>query len=102
MALTRERPFTRVIRHALDGASVPVLPAHLSAEKREELAVRLAAGPTRSLGLSKRLLNESFETDLTRALDREGAYQSMAATSADLHEGMAAFTERRDPNFTGA
>jgi len=68
----------------------------------DALAARLAAGPTRSLGLSKRLLNESFETDLTRALDREGAYQSMAATSADLHEGMAAFTERRDPNFTGA
>ena len=60
-----------------------------------------AAGPTRSLGLSKRLLNESFETDLTRALDLEGAYQSLAATSADLREGMAAFKERRDPNFTG-
>ena len=31
-----------------------------------ELARRLAAGPTRSLGLSKRLLNASFETDLSR------------------------------------
>jgi 2-(1,2-epoxy-1,2-dihydrophenyl)acetyl-CoA isomerase len=67
----------------------------------DALAVRLAAGPTRSLGLSKRLLNESFETDLTRALDLEGAYQSLAATSEDLREGMAAFKERRDPNFTG-
>jgi len=68
----------------------------------DALAARLAAGPTRSLGLSKRLLNESFETDLTRALDLEGAYQSLAATSEDLREGMAAFTERRNPNFTGA
>ena len=67
----------------------------------DALAVRLAAGPTRSLGLSKRLLNESFETDLTRALDLEGTYQSLAATSEDLREGMAAFKERRDPNFTG-
>ena len=67
----------------------------------DELARRLAAGPTRSLGLSKRLLNESFETDLARSLDLEGAYQSLAATSDDLREGMAAFTERRDPNFTG-
>jgi 2-(1,2-epoxy-1,2-dihydrophenyl)acetyl-CoA isomerase len=67
----------------------------------EALAQRLAAGPTRSLGLSKRLLNESFETDLGRSLDLEGAYQSLAATSEDLREGMAAFTERRDPNFTG-
>jgi 2-(1,2-epoxy-1,2-dihydrophenyl)acetyl-CoA isomerase len=68
----------------------------------DELAARLAAGPTRSLGLSKRLLNESFETDLSRSLDLEGAYQSLAATSTDLQEGMAGFTERRDPNFTGA
>lgn len=67
-----------------------------------ELAARLAAGPTRSLGLSKRLLNESFESDLAHSLELEGAYQSLAATSSDLAEGMAAFKDRRDPDFTGA
>ncbi|MEX2254641.1 MAG: enoyl-CoA hydratase-related protein [Acidimicrobiia bacterium] len=67
-----------------------------------ELAARLAAGPTRSLGLSKRLLNASFETDLAHSLDLEGAYQALAATSEDLGEGMAAFKDRRDPKFTGA
>jgi 2-(1,2-epoxy-1,2-dihydrophenyl)acetyl-CoA isomerase len=67
----------------------------------EELAARLAAGPTRSLGLSKRLLNTSFETALDRSLELEGAYQSLAATSRDLVEGMAAFKDRRDPGFTG-
>ena len=67
-----------------------------------ELAARLAAGPTRSLGLSKRLLNASFETDLAHSLDLEGAYQALAATSSDLGEGMAAFKDRRDPRFTGA
>ncbi|HMF04049.1 MAG TPA: enoyl-CoA hydratase-related protein [Acidimicrobiia bacterium] len=66
-----------------------------------ELAARLAAGPTRALGLSKRLLNASFETGLADALEREAASQSLATTSSDLVEGMAAFKERRDPGFTG-
>jgi 2-(1,2-epoxy-1,2-dihydrophenyl)acetyl-CoA isomerase len=66
-----------------------------------ELAALLAEGPTRALGLSKRLLNASFETDLADALEREAAYQSLATTSSDLVEGMAAFKERRDPGFTG-
>jgi 2-(1,2-epoxy-1,2-dihydrophenyl)acetyl-CoA isomerase len=65
------------------------------------LAARLAGGPTRSLGLSKVLLNRSFETDLATALELEGAFQSLATTSADLAEGMAAFKEKRDPRFTG-
>lgn len=67
----------------------------------EELAVRLAAGPTRSLGLSKQLLNRTFESDLADSLELEGLYQSLAATSSDLQEGMAAFRDRRDPRFTG-
>jgi 2-(1,2-epoxy-1,2-dihydrophenyl)acetyl-CoA isomerase len=67
----------------------------------KRLAVRLAAGPTRSLGLSKRLLNQTFETGLAHALELEGTYQSLAATSSDLAEGMAAFREKRDPDFTG-
>jgi 2-(1,2-epoxy-1,2-dihydrophenyl)acetyl-CoA isomerase len=65
------------------------------------LAARLAAGPTRSLGLSKRLLNASFETDLPHLLELEASAQSLATTSEDLVEGMAAFRDRRAPRFTG-
>lgn len=67
----------------------------------DALAVRLAAGPTRAFGLSKRLLNASFETDLAASLELEGAYQSLATASADLVEGMAAFREKRDAQFEG-
>jgi 2-(1,2-epoxy-1,2-dihydrophenyl)acetyl-CoA isomerase len=70
-------------------------------EEANALAVRLAAGPTRALGLSKRLLNASFETDLTDALELEGAYQSLATASSDLVEGMAAFREKRPAEFEG-
>ena len=65
----------------------------------DELAVRLAAGPTRSLGLSKQLLNASFETALLPSLDREGQAQALATISPEMAEGMAAFKERRTPNF---
>jgi 2-(1,2-epoxy-1,2-dihydrophenyl)acetyl-CoA isomerase len=67
-----------------------------------ELALRLAQGPTRSLGLSKQLLNRTFETDLTDSLDREAHAQAMAGTSPEMAEGMAAFREKRDPDFAGA
>lgn len=67
----------------------------------EELAARLAAGPTRSLGLSKRLLNASFESDLASSLELEGHFQALATTSPDLVEGMAAFKEKRAAEFRG-
>jgi 2-(1,2-epoxy-1,2-dihydrophenyl)acetyl-CoA isomerase len=65
------------------------------------LTRKLATGPTRSLGLSKRLLNASFETDLHDALELEGHFQALATSSPDLVEGMAAFREKRDANFDG-
>jgi 2-(1,2-epoxy-1,2-dihydrophenyl)acetyl-CoA isomerase len=65
------------------------------------VARRLAAGPTRSLGLSKRLLNASFETDLPSSLELEAHFQALATSSPDLVEGMAAFRDKRDAKFTG-
>jgi 2-(1,2-epoxy-1,2-dihydrophenyl)acetyl-CoA isomerase len=65
------------------------------------LAVRLAEGPTRAFGLTKRLLNASFETDLTHSLELEGHFQALATTTSDLREGMSAFREKRNTKFTG-
>lgn len=66
-----------------------------------EWAERLAAGPTRALGLAKRLLNRSLESDLATSLEEEALVQELVNQTDDIKEGMIAFAERRDPKFTG-
>jgi len=66
-----------------------------------ELALRLAKGPTKAIGLAKRAMNRALTMDLEDLLDYETHGQEIAGASADYKEGVAAFTEKRQPNFTG-
>lgn len=66
-----------------------------------ELAARLAKMPTRAIGLMKRLLHRSFDTDLGGMLDAEAFAQETAALTADHREGVMAFFEKRPANFQG-
>jgi enoyl-CoA hydratase/carnithine racemase len=66
-----------------------------------ELAARLAALPPVQLGLSKRLLNQSLSVSMSEALEFEDTAQTMNFSSRDTAEAMAAFVQKRDPNFTG-
>ena len=70
-------------------------------EKSLQLAHTLASMPTKGIGLTKRLLNESFTNNLDAHLDREGAVQVEAADSYDYREGVQAFLEKRKPVFRG-
>jgi 2-(1,2-epoxy-1,2-dihydrophenyl)acetyl-CoA isomerase len=65
------------------------------------LAQRLAAGPTRGLGLIKRALNASLANDLDRQLDLERDLQLEAGRTADYREGVAAFLAKRPAMFRG-
>jgi 2-(1,2-epoxy-1,2-dihydrophenyl)acetyl-CoA isomerase len=66
-----------------------------------EFGRRMAAAPTRSIGMMKRLLNRSFDTDLQTQLDLEAAYQGLATSTEDMKEGVVAFLENREPKFRG-
>ena len=70
-------------------------------EQSWALALKLASRPTVGLGLTKRLLNESYRNTLEDQLKREGDEQIAAASSKDYKEGVQAFLEKRKPTFTG-
>lgn len=64
-------------------------------------AARLAAGPTRSISLTKWLVNRSLESDRSSAFHDEAIAQDLNMHTRDAHEGVASFVERRDPEYHG-
>jgi 2-(1,2-epoxy-1,2-dihydrophenyl)acetyl-CoA isomerase len=65
------------------------------------IALRLAVGPTRGLGLTKRAIQAAAGNSLDAQLDLERDLQREAGRTADYAEGVAAFLEKRKPEFTG-
>ena len=65
------------------------------------LAARIAANPPHALRMTKRLLVRARDTRLDEHLASAGALQALAHTTADHREAIAAFREKRAPNFTG-
>jgi 2-(1,2-epoxy-1,2-dihydrophenyl)acetyl-CoA isomerase len=67
----------------------------------KDLASRLAALPPRIVTLIKENLNRASERSLEATLDAESFGQSLAYTSEDTREAIAAWIEKREPRFTG-
>jgi 2-(1,2-epoxy-1,2-dihydrophenyl)acetyl-CoA isomerase len=66
-----------------------------------EFAAALAAAPTRAIALTKRLYDEAATSTLEDQLEREAEAQAEAAQTDDFREGVAAFGEKRAPEFKG-
>jgi 2-(1,2-epoxy-1,2-dihydrophenyl)acetyl-CoA isomerase len=66
-----------------------------------DLAGRLAAGPTRALGLTKRLYRRSLVSDMATSFEEERAAMALLSTTADRREGVRSFAEGRPPHFIG-
>lgn len=66
-----------------------------------QLAQRLAKGPTKAYAAAKKMLNQSFETNVSDALDLETFMQSACFMTQDYAEGRDALLEKRNPEFTG-
>lgn len=93
-------PLPATDAHAL-GLVNRVVPADQLTATADELAARLATAATSAIALTKRLLNDSPDTDRAGAYLAEGMAQEIQGHAHDSTEGIRSFVERRPPEYRG-
>lgn len=78
-----------------------VLPAEELSAAVQAAAAKLAAAPTRAIGLAKRAINHAEDALLSESLAMEASLQELAGRTEDHAEGAAAFGDKREPRFVG-
>ncbi len=78
-----------------------VVPDDQLAAETTALAAKLAALPTRAIGLTKRAINRAWSSGLEDQLEYEAMLQTAAGRMADHVEGVQAFVAKRKPQFKG-
>ncbi len=98
MALLAERlPATEAYAAGLISSVHPAEELDAAADK---VIARLLAGPAVAYAKTKHAINGATLPDFESALARETAGQHILLNSADLREGIRAFQQKREPNFT--
>ena len=98
--MASNRRLTAAEAHAW-GLVDEVVEAESLPTRAAELAATLAAGPTRGIGMTKRLFDNAAHATLDDQLALEAELQSEMTKSEDFREGVSAFLEKRPPEFTG-
>jgi 2-(1,2-epoxy-1,2-dihydrophenyl)acetyl-CoA isomerase len=98
--LTSGRRLTAAEAHAW-GLVSEVVEADRLAARAAELAGELAAMPTRAIAMTKRLLDHAEHSTLEQQLELEAQLQTASTQTKDFREGVAAFLEKRKPDFEG-
>jgi 2-(1,2-epoxy-1,2-dihydrophenyl)acetyl-CoA isomerase len=81
------------------GIANRVVPADQLLTEARKLAAEIAAGPPTALAMIKTLLNLSSNSTLEQMLEYESYAQTLAYTTPEHREGVAAFREKRSPKF---
>ncbi|MBA3717391.1 MAG: enoyl-CoA hydratase/isomerase family protein [Actinobacteria bacterium] len=98
--LASGRKLTAAEAHAW-GLVSEVVEAKRLAARATEVAGEFAARPPLGVGMTKRLLDRAFSSLLEEQLEREAQLQTVATGTEDFREGVAAFLEKRKPEFKG-
>jgi 2-(1,2-epoxy-1,2-dihydrophenyl)acetyl-CoA isomerase len=98
--MTSNRRLTAAEAHAW-GIVSEVVEAEAFPARATEYAAKQAAGPTRGIGMTKRLFDHAYEASLEEQLALEAELQQAGTESADFVEGVKAFLEKRAPRFSG-
>ena len=92
---------TLTAREALDwGLVTMVRPDDELRTGVEELATRLASGPTGAFGATKRLMQTSWDTSLETQMALETRSIAEMTRGDNAREGLSAFLEKRSPRFS--
>ncbi|HEY3830972.1 MAG TPA: enoyl-CoA hydratase/isomerase family protein [Acidimicrobiia bacterium] len=83
------------------GIANRVVPADQLLDATREWAERLAQGPTKAIGWSKKLLHDAMEVDRRQLLETEATMVELNTSTHDGMEGMNSFREKRPVQFTG-
>jgi len=83
------------------GLVVEVVPRSHLVGRAAEIGASLAAGAPLAQRFIKRGLDRSFEMTFGQALAYEDQAQALLMSSEDVAEGVAAFLQKRDPDFKG-
>jgi 2-(1,2-epoxy-1,2-dihydrophenyl)acetyl-CoA isomerase len=79
-----------------------VVPTEKLDEEVDKVASYYAKAPTKAIGMMKKMLNKSTTSSLDEMLQYEAYCQEIAGNTNDYKEGVAAFNEKRKPEFTGS
>jgi 2-(1,2-epoxy-1,2-dihydrophenyl)acetyl-CoA isomerase len=83
------------------GIVTRVVPGEELLSQANQLALQLASGPIKSFGAAKRLMQTGWNQTLETQMEEESQTISDITRTTDTQEGIAAFVEKRTPNFKG-